>query len=483
MLPNSFNFLLFFAATVVVYYVLPHRWRWTLLLLASYYFYSTFDPQYLLLLAAMTTVAYGFGIAVARPMRQTTKRFILTVGVLAELSALLVFKYFDFLMGSLGPVLENLNIIRDAVALPRLDLILAVGLSFYTFSCISYLVDAFRGTVEPERHFGKLAVYIAFFPKLLAGPIERAPAFLSQLATPVVFDRIGVVTGIQLIIWGLFKKVVIADRLAVFVDTGFTNPAFQSPINVLVAVYFYAFQIYCDFSGYSDIAIGTALIFGFRLMENFRRPYMAKSVPEFWNKRWHLSLMRWFRDYLYIPLGGNRVSALRQYTNVMVIFLVSGLWHGANWTFVVWGGLNGLYQVIHTAIEAPRQWLAKHIRLPAALTTLMSVFLTFHLVGIAWVFFRASSIDNALAVLKRIWTSLPQLPMLLANYNWSGEFYLSLGLISFLIGVEILDEKKPISRRLAEGPAIVRWGFYYAIGFSLLVIGMWGTQGFVYMNF
>ncbi len=483
MLPNSFNFLLFFAAVVGAYYVVPHRWRWSLLLVGSYYFYSTFDPQYLFLLAATTLVAYGFGIVVAKPFRQTTRRVLLTAGILVELSSLFLFKYFDFLMGSFEPLLTNLNIVSDAVALPRLDIILPVGLSFYTFSCISYLVDAYRKTIEPERHLGKLAVYVAFFPKLLAGPIERAPAFLAQLAKPITVDRIAIITGLQLIVWGLFKKVVIADRLAVFVDAGFNNPAFQSPVTVVVAVYFYAFQIYCDFSGYSDIAIGASLVLGIRLMENFRRPYMAKSVPEFWNKRWHLSLMRWFRDYLYIPLGGNRVAAWRQYTNVMIIFLVSGLWHGANWTFVIWGGLNGLYQVIHTAIEAPRRWMANHIRLPGILTTLMSVFLTFHLVGLAWVFFRASSIDNALGVLKRIWTALPQLPTLLVSYNWDTEFYLSLGLIVFLMGVEILDEKKPMSRRLADGPAIVRWTFYYAVGFSLLVIGMWGTQGFVYMNF
>ena len=483
MLPNSFNFLLFFAVVVGAYYVVPHRWRWSLLLIGSYYFYSTFDPQYLFLLAATTLVAYGFGIVVAKPFRQTTRRLLLTAGILVELSSLFLFKYFDFLMGSFEPLLTNLNIISDAVALPRLDIILPVGLSFYTFSCISYIVDAYRKTIEPERHLGKLAVYVAFFPKLLAGPIERAPAFLAQLAKPITVDRIAIITGLQLIVWGLFKKVVIADRLAVFVDAGFTNPAFQSPVTVVVAVYFYAFQIYCDFSGYSDIAIGASLILGIRLMENFRRPYLAKSVPEFWNKRWHLSLMRWFRDYLYIPLGGNRVSAWRQYANVMIIFLVSGLWHGANWTFVIWGGLNGLYQVIHTAIEAPRRWLANHIRLPGVLTTLMSVLLTFHLVGLAWVFFRASSIDNALGVLKRIWSSLPQLPALLTNYNWDTEFYLSLGLIVFLMGVEILDEKKPMSRRLADGPAIVRWAFYYAVGFSLLVIGMWGTHGFVYMNF
>ncbi len=483
MLPNSFTFLLFFAVVVGAYYVLPHRWRWVLLLVGSYYFYSTFDPQYLFLLAATTLVAYGFGIAVAKPFQQTTRRVLLTVGILIELSSLFVFKYFDFLMGSFGPLLANLNIISDAIALPRLDIILPVGLSFYTFSCISYLVDAYRRTVEPERHLGKLSVYVAFFPKLLAGPIERAPAFLAQLTKPVTVDRIAIITGLQLIVWGLFKKVVIADRLAVFVDAGFTNPAFQSPVSVLIAVYFYAFQIYCDFSGYSDIAIGAALILGIRLMENFRRPYMAKSVPDFWNKRWHLSLMRWFREYLYIPLGGNRVSAWRRYANVMIIFLVSGLWHGANWTFVVWGGLNGLYQLIHTLFETPRHWLAKQIRLPSALTTLLSILLTFHLIGLAWVFFRAPSIDNALAVLKRIWSSLPQLPTLLASYNWSNEFYLSLGLIVFLMGVEILEEKKPMSQRLADGPAIVRWAFYYAVGFSLLVIGMWGTQGFVYMNF
>ncbi|MBD25269.1 MAG: acyltransferase [Candidatus Marinimicrobia bacterium] len=483
MLPNSLNFLLFFAALVGAYYVLSHRWRWVLLLIGSYYFYSTFDPKYLFLLGATTLVAYIFGIAVAKPYTQAIRRLVLTAGILTELSSLFVFKYFDFLMGSLGPVLSSLNVVSDAIALPRLDIILPVGLSFYTFSCISYLVDAYRGTVKPELHLGKLAVYVAFFPKLLAGPIERAPAFLAQLSKPITVDRIAIITGIQLIVWGLFKKVVIADRLSVFVDIGFTNPAFQSPVSVLVAVYFYAFQIYCDFSGYSDIAIGGALILGIRLMENFRRPYMAKSVPEFWNKRWHLSLMRWFRDYLYIPLGGNRVSAGRRYINVMVIFLVSGLWHGANWTFVIWGGLNGLYQVVHSAIERPRKWISSHINLPGILTTLMSVLLTFHLVGVAWVFFRASSISNALAVLKRIWSSLPQLPGLLTSYNWNTEFFLSLALIIFLMVVEMLDERKPMSKRLADGPAIIRWAFYYTVGFSLLVIGMWGTQGFVYMNF
>ena len=231
--------------------------------------------------------------------------------------------------------------------MPRLNLLLPVGLSFYTFSAISYMIDVERGTIAAERHLGRFALYVAFFPKLLAGPIERAGSFLKQLTRPVSFDAVLVAGGLQLMLLGLFKKVVIADRLAEFVDPGFANPALQSPVTVLIAVYFYAFQIYCDFSGYSDIAIGAAAVLGIRLMENFRRPYFAASVPEFWGRRWHISLMQWFRDYLYIPLGGNRVARPRWYLNQMIVFLVSGLWHGANWTFVVWGALNGAYQIAY----------------------------------------------------------------------------------------------------------------------------------------
>ncbi len=481
MLFNSFNFLAFFVVVSAVYYASPHRFRWVVLLVASYYFYSTFSLEYLLLLGFATTVAYLAGIAIDQTPGGRQARAWLTVGLVAELSVLFVFKYFDFFAATIG---DLLGASTEGKPPPlRLGLPLPVGLSFFTFSCMSYLVDVFRGTTKAERHPAKLAVYIAFFPKLLAGPIERAPAFLAQLSTPIRFDPAGVLVGLQLILWGLFKKVVIADRLAVFVDKGFTNPDFQSPVAVLIAVYFYAFQIYCDFSGYSDIAIGAALVLGIRLMENFRRPYLARSVAEFWTNRWHLSLARWFRDYLYIPLGGNRVGTARRFVNVLIVFLVSGLWHGANWTFVIWGGLNGLYQVIQLATAAPRHWLAARWRLPAALSGFLSILLTFHLVGLSWVFFRADSLGTAFSVLSRIVGAIPQFPKLIAAYHPTTEFYLSVGLILLLMSVEALDEVRPISSRLIKAPLALRWGAYLAVMFSVLIIGRWGTTGFVYMKF
>jgi len=288
---NSFAFLGFLTLVVAAYYVLPHRWRWLLLLLASSYFYSTFQPAYLLLLVYAAGVAYLVGLGLAGRGGTRSGRLLLTLGIIGELSVLALFKYANFLAESVEGALGWLAIAAEPIALPRLEFLLPAGLSFYVFSAISYLVDVKRGVMPPERHLGKLALYIAFFPKLLAGPIERAGPFLKQLEEKVRFDPETVTFGLQLLLWGMFKKVVIADRLAAFVDAGFNSPDFQSPVTVLVAVYFYAFQIYCDFSGYSDMAIGASALFGIKLMENFRRPYFATSVPEFWSRRWHISLM------------------------------------------------------------------------------------------------------------------------------------------------------------------------------------------------
>ncbi len=379
MLFNSFAFLGFFAVVAVLYYFAPPRWRWVLLLIASAYFYSTYEPRYLILLAYATLVAYGGAQLAAGRAGTTAGKTILTITVLAELSVLVIFKYFNFLAGSLESTLSVVGAFGETIALPRLDVILPAGLSFYTFSAVSYIVDVYRGKIPPERHLGKLALYIAFFPKLLAGPIERAGPFLDQISQRIAFDPARVAFGLQLIVWGLFKKVVIADRLAEYVNAGFNSPDFASPVNLVIAVYFYAFQIYCDFSGYSDIAIGCAAVLGIMLMENFKRPYFARSVPTFWSGRWHISLMQWFRDYLYIPLGGNRVSRLRWYFNQMLIFLVSGLWHGANWTFVIWGALNGAYQVVYFAIigekktEPARQ--RRNVWMAAAVLAIVAVVL------------------------------------------------------------------------------------------------------------
>ncbi len=371
MLLNSFSFLGFFALVAVLYFIVPHRWRWVLLLIASYYFYSTYKVGYLFLLAFSTLVAYLAAVGVRGRQQTGAGRTILTVAVVVEVLLLVVFKYFDFFSQSieqgLGLAAGTLPRLND-VALPVLepisnalglgapgDIVLPAGLSFYVFSSISYIVDVYRKKIEPEYHLGKLALYVSFFPKLLAGPIERAGPFLEQLKSPTTLDAVRIAAGLQLVLWGLFKKVVIADRLAAYVNDSFRTAAFEAPVKLVIAIYFYAFQIYCDFSGYSDIAIGLALILGFRLIENFRRPYFAKNISEFWSGRWHISLMMWFRDYLYIPLGGNRVSRVRWYLNQIIVFVTSGLWHGSNWTFVIWGGLNGFYQVVYFMIVGDRK--------------------------------------------------------------------------------------------------------------------------------
>ena len=477
MLFNSFSFLAFFTVLVAIYYAVPHKFRWLLLLAASIYFYSTFNVGYVLLLIGSALIAYVAGLAIGSDQAQGRKKLFLILGVIASLAPLVVFKYFDFFAGSL-------NDLTQSSISPTLGLLLPAGLSFYTFSCVSYLIDVYKAKLEPERHIGRLALYVSFFPKLLAGPIERATTFLPQVLRPVHFDPEGVTLGLQLMLWGLFKKVVIADRLATFVDTAYKNPEMGSPLALVIATYFFAFQIYCDFSGYSDIAIGAARVLGFNLMENFRRPYMSTSAPEFWGKnRWHISLSSWFRDYMYIPMGGSKVGKPRFYLNQMAVFLVSGLWHGANWTFVVWGGLNGLYQIITVMTTGIREKLGRILRVPGVVGSVVGSLVTFHLVTIAWVFFRASSISDATTILERIAASVPRLPTLVASYPFTEEIVLSMILIGVLLIVEIIDEKRVLWERLRLQPVYVRWAVYYALIFGLIILGKWGLNQFVYMQF
>ena len=282
MLFNSFSFLAFFAVLGAVYYAIPHRLRWPLLVAASLYFYAAFSITYVALLIGVTLIAYLAGLALGAAPDSRRSRIVLAVGVVSVLGALVIFKYYDFFAGTLDVLLANVGLASAVPLFPRLGLVVAVGLSFYTFSCVSYLADVYAGRLLPERHVGHFAVYVSFFPKVLAGPIERAQPLLSQLRRPVSFSAAEVTLGLQLMLWSLFKKVVIADRLAAFVDTAYGLPAFASPADLVLATYFFAFQLYCDFSGYSDMAIGAAKVLGIDLMENFRRPYLSTSVPEFW---------------------------------------------------------------------------------------------------------------------------------------------------------------------------------------------------------
>ena len=486
MLFNSFSFLAFFAVLAVLYYACPGRFRWELLLAASLYFYAAFRVDYLLLLIGVTAATYLAGKAIAASADGNRRRLVFAAGVGAVLATLVLYKYFDFAAGVVEDLLAVFGPSKRA-SLPRLGLPTAAGLSFFTFSAVSYLADVYAGRLDAERHAGRFALYVSFFPKLLAGPIERAGPFLKQVVRPTGFSAAGVTSGLQLIVWGLFKKVVIADRLAVFVDAAYAQPAFSSPADLVLATYFFAFQLYCDFSGYSDIAIGAAKVLGIDLMENFRRPYLSTSVGEFWARRWHLSLAGWFRDYLYIPLGGNRCSSIRRYGNVMGVFLVSGLWHGADWTFVIWGGLNGLYQVVSLMTDPLRRRLRPHASsTPPGLSGIAALWraaLTFHLVLVTWVFFRVESLSDAVTVFSRVTAAAMELPRLLYVRLSGGEILVSVVLVAVLLAVEALDDRRSIWKRLESRPRYQRWAAYYALLIALAVLGVWNQQQFVYMQF
>ena len=482
MLFNSFTFLAFFAVVAGVYYGLPHRARWMWLLGASLFFYGTFSVPYLVLLLGTTLVTYAMGLAIGGATTPGAKRAALTAGVVLVLSALFVFKYYEFFRQSADLVLVAAGL-GSLQGWPRLSVAAIAGLSFYTFSSVSYLADVYWGRARPERHVGRFTLYASFFPKLLAGPLERAQPFLDQVDRPLSFDPVRVSSGLQQMLWGLFKKVVIADRLAGFVDTAYQLPGLASPADLVLATYFFAFQLYCDFSGYSDLAIGAARVLGFDLMANFSRPYLSTSIQEFWAARWHLSLSAWLRDYLYIPLGGSRTSPLRRAVNVMIVFLVSGLWHGANWTFVVWGGANGAYQVI--SMTAKR--LLGRESGPSSSSSPLGIFVrrvvTFHLVLATWVFFRAATLGDAVTVLSRVGRALARLPALLQVRLKSGDVLISVALIVLLLVAEGLDERKPVWERLRARPLPVRWAVYYLLLIALAVLGTWNFQQFVYMQF
>ena len=491
MLFNSLTFMTFLGVIVVLYYLIPHRLRWILLLLGSYYFYMSWKPTAAIYLVAATLVAYFCGLGISRTKSgSSARKTFLLVGVLVNLGMLCIFKYFDFLSIELESLLKNYNLIPEVFAFPQLNFLMPVGLSFFTFSVVSYLFDVYRGKMDSEEHIGRFGVYVAFFPKIFAGPIERAQTFLPQLKKHVRFDPKNITPGLQLILWGLFKKVVIADRLAPFVTQAFSRPAYSPPLELIIGVYFFAFQLYCDFSGYTDIARGIAKLLGFDLMENFKRSYLSKSTSEFWAKRWHISLATWFRDYLYIPMGGSRVSWPRHYINLMATFVVSGLWHagmgyGVSWSFMVWGALNGFYQWVSVATAPLRQKLGSIF--PKAgdnpFLNVIRVLFTFHLITFAWIFFRANTTSDAFTIIKRIYNSLGMLPKLLKIYPFTSELLISFALIATLIFVEILDERKSIWERIRTKPAFVRWAVYFALIFSLLILGKWGLAEFIYMSF
>jgi D-alanyl-lipoteichoic acid acyltransferase DltB (MBOAT superfamily) len=494
MLFNSLDFLIFFPAVTALYFWVPQSFRWLLLLIASCYFYMTFIPVYILILCFTIMLDYCAGILIETSTGDNRRHFLIA-SLVANIGVLAFFKYFNFFNTNLE---QLAHAIHWNYPIRNLSIILPIGLSFHTFQSMSYTIEVFRGHQKAERHFGIFALYVMFYPQLVAGPIERPQNLLHQFREPHPFKYERVTNGFKLMLWGLFKKVCIADRLTVLVDQAYGHPALYPGITFLVATIFFAFQIYCDFSGYSDIAIGAAQVMGFKLMDNFNRPYFSKSIAEFW-KRWHISLSSWFRDYLYIPLGGSRVSKWRWYYNLMLTFIISGFWHGANWTYIAWGAINGFYLLFGIWTQHVRCQLA-HIlgfdRVPQ-FHKLLQMGMTFALVCIAWVFFRANTISDAIhIVFKTIHGILELFLLIKGGLLWHSnkgvslfplstrrDMMISCGLIGFMESVHWIQRHGSIRQMLSDKPLWFRWSMYYVMIMMVLVYGQFGAKQFIYFQF
>lgn len=480
---NSLEYLIFLPSAVLLYYLCPKKARNLLLLLLSYGFYMCWKAEYALLILASTVLTYACGLLIQD--HPAHRRFWLALGLFSNLALLFFFKYFNFALSILRTLLAGIGL---DIQSPTLELLLPVGISFYTFQALGYAIDVYRGTIRAERSFLRYALFVSFFPQLVAGPIERSENLLPQLQEVHRFSFSLLHSGLPLIVWGLFKKILIADQLAVAVNTVYADPAAFSGAQLAVATGCFAFQIYCDFSAYSDIARGSAALLGFRLMKNFRAPYLAVSVRDFW-QRWHISLSTWFRDYLYFPLGGSRCTFARSCLNLLIVFLLSGLWHGAALTFVIWGLLNGLYQIAERTISA---WQKKKRRSPArvcgAVVCLQRLF-TFVLICLSWVFFRAGSVKDAVIVLKSLFgfQSAAHNGLHLTAMGLSRSVWLLLfGAVALLLGVDAIQERISLEEFLQKR-AFLRWGVMLLLIALILIFGSYGSgynpQDFVYFRF
>lgn len=483
MLFNSFQFLVFFPVVTIVYFLLPHRWRWVHLLIASCIFYAAFIPVYILILFLTIIIDYFAGILIEEASGKR-RRMFLVVSIISNVSVLAVFKYYNFFIDNINSLLSAADL---ATALPYWSLILPIGLSFHTFQAMSYTIEVYKGSQKAERHFGMYALYVMFYPQLVAGPIERPQNMLHQFHERKYFSFANLVEGLKLIGWGLFKKVVIADRLSLLVNEVYNNPTEYQGLTFVMATIFFAFQIYCDFSGYSSIAIGTARVMGFELMLNFNMPYLAKSVREFW-QRWHISLSTWFRDYLYIPLGGNKVVKWKWYYNLFITFLVSGIWHGANWTYVLWGGLHGTYIVLDHILRPFRDWAnALSGGIPEIVNSIISRVLVFTLVCFAWIFFRANTLHDAWIIVESIADirsyNLSQLSLNLVSESKHTVYAIDILLgwfwIFFLVTTEVIVSN--FSFQTVVRP--VRWAVYVAGTVIMLLLGVYESNQFIYFQF
>jgi len=466
MIFNSLIFFIFLPICFLVYALLKGNTRaqnfW--LLVCSYYFYGYWDWRFLSLIAFSTLIDFIAGQKIQHSRNEKVRKGFFYLSLATNLGLLGFFKYFNFFIESTEILLNNLGL---EINTWTLNIILPVGISFYTFQTLSYTIDVYRKRIAPTIDFLAFAAFVSFFPQLVAGPIERASHLLPQFLKPrkLSFDQFGL--GSKIFLWGLFKKVVVADNLAPYVDIVFENQEIYGGFVNVIAIVFFAFQIYCDFSGYSNMAIGLAKMFGFDLMQNFNVPYFATTLKAFWQK-WHISLSTWFRDYVYIPLGGNRSGNTRMYMNLVITFLVSGFWHGANWTFVIWGGIHGLFFIVEGVLIGTKR--------DTRLKQFFGMITTFTIVCFAWIFFRAQDFTHAIEFIQNIFSL--EFAHVLKPYRLIVAF---LG-ISTLLLFDFLKKNK-IAKSLYLSHRPLRWGFYYLLIFMIVLFGNTNSQEFIYFQF
>ena len=493
---NSVDFMIFFPIVLAVYFVAPRKARKIWLLTASYYFYMSWNASYALLIGGSTVVTYVSGLLMGKLFRENPKkkRWILALCIVLNLGILAIFKYGNFAIESLNFMLHAMHI---TTIQRRFDLLLPVGISFYTFQALGYIIDVYRGDIEAEKNFVSYALFVSFFPQLVAGPIERSKNLLSwikNIENMKLWNGKRIASGAILMVWGFFMKMVISDRIALLVDTVFDNYRMYGSTELILAAIGFSIQIYCDFGGYSTIAIGAGKIMGCELMENFNAPYFARNIQDFW-RRWHISLSTWFRDYLYVPLGGNRTGTVKRNINLMIVFLVSGLWHGADWSFVAWGGIHGFYQVMANLLSEIKVKLTEKLKIKTDCLSwkLLQTGITYVFVVFAWIFFRSESIADALRFIMRIFVR--PTPWLLFN----GEIY-TLGLdrvqanilifaIFLLVMVDLVRyiKKQTLDVFLMEQNVWFEWIVVIGLIIMIFIYGEYGptfdAKQFIYFQF
>jgi len=489
---NSFSYLIFFPVVAILYFLLPHKYRWFLLLAASCYFYMFFIPVYILILFFTIIIDYFAGILIENS-EGWQKSLFLKMSLVANIGILCLFKYYNFLAENINAVLGSVHVNQN---IGYLKILLPIGLSFHTFQAMSYTIEVYRGNQKAERHFGIYALYVMFFPQLVAGPIERPQNVLHQFHIKHNFDIQECMLGLQQIVWGLFKKSVIADRLAIITDSVYNQPKDASALSIIVGTIFFAFEIYCDFSGYSDIALGSARVLGFKLMKNFDLPFQSKSITEFW-RRWHISLSAWFNDYLFNPI----VGSIRAWGNsaiaigLLTTFFLSGLWHGAGWKFVIFGLLHGAAMVYEFYTKKLRKKLFK--RVPANVNILISRLLTFLFAVFAWVFFRANNLDEAFLFIRKSFSVFSEIYQLFSSRHnvlsvMKDKYFPQFSTINtttaivFLLFLEIVQHigmKKNFYVSILKSPTFIQWVVYFSFILCIVVFGVFDNKQFIYFQF